>query len=1836
MDADSAESRAAVSGVSIERRKVRLNPQNPWPSLDAFPEDAAGFFYGRDAEIGALLERLRSAPLTVLFGVSGLGKTSLLQAGLFPRLRDQGFLPVLIRLDHKAIGQGDAATPRLDLIEQVRAAIRRGLSHPRYDAARPPEAEENLWSYFHQPALNVRDRERKGAGADIVLVFDQFEEIFIQGGGEPAQQWARTSFVEMLADLAENRVPAEVEREIERDPGLIERFDFDTQDYRIILSLREDYLAHLESFATGIPSISRSRYRLLPMSSAQARLAVSEPGREIVKPGVAQLIVDFAAGESTRVGGIPSQRERHVSPALLSLLCSELNEERRTVRKEGEITEALVKARANDILEKFYDRCFAELPRRKRIEEVVENDLLSGDEHRQKTPLATLIKKLAARGVPESSARAAFDQLQARRLVQFDRVDGRPIVELTHDILTKVVAPRRRKRERRRKNLKWILVSAVALALLLSLGAGGGYWHLREGEKDRMNAKIAEQNDLIAYFLLRRMIEGELDLSPPNVAGATLLWHGAHTDPGNRELLKVLPPPATLGVFMQLPYEHAGALRLPSSAPYSPARQLEYSPDGALLLLLTESDELLGLESGGGDFSPWSPDAEPVQSFAFGPASHPVVALRTRENEMELRESKGGRRMATLLLPKVEAPSVDSLKLPLAFTLDGLGLAVARADNTIEIYALPSDRQARDAPIEVELVSTNRMWVSSNRRNPAELNSETPERVEGEYVVTPRGKSKEADKRRPDPSTTALSFGGASGEILISARGDGYSFWTFDMRDMVALPVEGEQGSGTGVPRVVSIRKGPPAVLGASWFLLLPWTEVGTDRRQQLGGESRSKAETTANAPAAAKSVAREVKLKSDGEKISIKVRPLDAQSAPDRVNAAVLSRGDAESHGLRQFYALQGHGVEFWEGDAARQLLPGTEEGTGEYGQLALRPDGVLAGARADGAVDFWKPQMERIGAYDDVNTFALSRNGGLLVLAWTSPVRALRVVENSGGRVRAERFDLPPGELAAFAVSDEKQMRLTAVVSRRTGSAEEAKRSYRVWQAEGDGPWRPVGDPLPTDAKTCLLSADGRRLVFSRAAGGLSILDLKLNRILCEIEVPQPETATVEKGSTPQGDRSAETDAVAFSPDGGQFAHFVPQHGKIEIFSLNPEAPSNEPSMQFPVPREGIATLAFATDDCSHLFAIGPKGELTVYKLNGAKSGAILKLKSIAELFNLAPGTGVTKAFTGGGVLAIQSDDNRVRVSRAPDGEKLDEFQKGLQAATLQKLGKNYQLEPFPRPAGGVTHVPPLAVPAADDLVPIARQLVTDFEQLTKAGAAGDLFGRLDELLGRVRKFLAAHPDLRGASVDQLRLYALTFPEKWTPEAKAPNLIALRASLLSHNSFPARDRVLRDGILPHLGSLRQEWRNLFVQVAGTCASYLKRSEKEPGTSDARAKLVSLVEEANREGPTFSNDERWALRALEIPSLITAAILIERADSIARNGAAPRSGARAAAVLKEALALEPANPNARTALARTLRNSGRLEEAASEFQAALAATPAGVGRISLLRDLGYVLARKGDTEGALERIAESTSLGDRMDISFQINLALRRGYVFAEAHRWTEALAEYDAVEEFSPESSAAALPRVKAMVALGDYAHAIASLDKLLTRRANSNDVWWNIAVATTLAGSDRHENLLRAAALLEPFDPGRIPGPRDRAELAAVRGSLRARLGAEEKALADLAEAVKQGGGSEEVRLRCGWGFFHLGRMVDALEQWLKAKTLVTDDARQPGAELLAALAVGYSKAGRDAEAIDAYGGLLTVNPLYGRGDFVAASARPKAEREALEQVRRQAMGAAGKRP
>ncbi|HEX3761900.1 MAG TPA: protein kinase [Kofleriaceae bacterium] len=174
----------------------------PYRGLAAFDEKHARFYFGRELEIDAFLERLRDTPHLPIVGPSGAGKSSFLHAGVIPRLR--------VREPWTVISFRPGADPVSALARHVLAAIR----DDRPGAQRPGEAQLKAQvqafraELLETPTL-LAARLATIAGMTngrVLLAVDQLEEAFTQGAGEAERQ----RFLQMLVAAADD--PADPQR----------------------------------------------------------------------------------------------------------------------------------------------------------------------------------------------------------------------------------------------------------------------------------------------------------------------------------------------------------------------------------------------------------------------------------------------------------------------------------------------------------------------------------------------------------------------------------------------------------------------------------------------------------------------------------------------------------------------------------------------------------------------------------------------------------------------------------------------------------------------------------------------------------------------------------------------------------------------------------------------------------------------------------------------------------------------------------------------------------------------------------------------------------------------------------------------------------------------------------------------------------------------------------------------------------------------------------------------------------------------------------------------------------------------------------------------------------------------------------------------------------------------------------------------------------------------------------------------------------------------------------------------------------------------------------------
>ena len=406
---------------------LKLDSQQPWPGLDAYQEASSDFFHGRDEEATELLRLIRLAPLTVLYGKSGLGKTSLLQAGLFPLLRAEHYLPIHLRLDFSG---GVRESP----IEQVMRRLKEELDSAKAEYPAPIN-DESLWEYLHHKDPEIWSKDN--FPLTPVLVFDQFEELFSRSGGNVKliQQ-----VFDSLADLIENRIPAELASEAAGPKRA--RLDLLSQRYRTVLSFREDFLPDVRTWEKKVPSLLRNYLRLTPMSRRCAIDAVERAGKAVLDEDVAPWIVDFV-GQHDRTTEAADTSDMFIEPVLLSLCCYQLNRRRIGTK----IDKNLVEHAGQDILDSFYREALDD-PKVKGLPDVaifIENYLIQGDHFRGDYPRDGA---LDGNMITEEQLDALTDTHRLLRIVQHTDTAR---IELIHDRLISVVRKFRDERKTKRQ-----------------------------------------------------------------------------------------------------------------------------------------------------------------------------------------------------------------------------------------------------------------------------------------------------------------------------------------------------------------------------------------------------------------------------------------------------------------------------------------------------------------------------------------------------------------------------------------------------------------------------------------------------------------------------------------------------------------------------------------------------------------------------------------------------------------------------------------------------------------------------------------------------------------------------------------------------------------------------------------------------------------------------------------------------------------------------------------------------------------------------------------------------------------------------------------------------------------------------------------------------------------------------------------------------------------------------------------------------------------------------------------------------------------------------------------
>jgi tetratricopeptide (TPR) repeat protein len=417
-----------------------------YPGTGPFGSEDAALFFGRRGETEELYLRILSVPLLLQFGKSGIGKTSLLQAGLFPLLRAKPFLPVMIRLNDS----------RESLTDAVARSIRASALNEGVDIDDPNPA--GLWEL-----LIATTAWRGDLLLTPVLVFDQFEEVFTL-----RDQAFRDGLAAELGALATGIAPERL------GGGQLAR-----PEVKLLISLKETHLGALEQFSASIPGLFQERLRLEPLSESEARDAVVRPATLEAEEGQPPYWTRPFTYEARALDNMLTYlkgRSDVIEPFQLQLLCrhAEGIAKVKEPMRSGPVTLTMHDFRGNDgfavVLSNFYRDVLSRISsgtERRRARALCEDGLLGSSGQR-----LMLEKKqiLSDYGVSESTLEA----LGRERLVREERRMESTFYELSHDRLAEsVFAARSGKLPKSVRRALWasgaalLLIVAVVIMVLL-------------------------------------------------------------------------------------------------------------------------------------------------------------------------------------------------------------------------------------------------------------------------------------------------------------------------------------------------------------------------------------------------------------------------------------------------------------------------------------------------------------------------------------------------------------------------------------------------------------------------------------------------------------------------------------------------------------------------------------------------------------------------------------------------------------------------------------------------------------------------------------------------------------------------------------------------------------------------------------------------------------------------------------------------------------------------------------------------------------------------------------------------------------------------------------------------------------------------------------------------------------------------------------------------------------------------------------------------------------------------------------------------------------------------
>ena len=748
-------------------------PGCPYVGLVPFDQATMAFFFGRADETEIIAANVVASRVTLLYAPSGVGKTSILRAGVLPQLRDRTAGDRELEIPSAAIVYVSEWRDRP--IDVVAAKIREALREigivvdaPTADASLS-EWLVTVFSQFRLPA--------------VYLIFDQFEEYYIH---HPEDEALTTEIGEILGA-----------REV---------------NVHVLFSLRADALAGLDRFEGIIPHLFENYVRLSYLTRDAARTAIEGPlqrynelvppdRRVDIQPELVELLLNqvqagrVVVGRDEQLSGGPDVAGRsEIETPYLQLVLTRLWEEEHLRDSRLMRVETLNDlGGAQTIVQSHLDEVMADLSEEHAdAAAAVFQHMVTRTGAKQALADPDLAEMT---GLPAERIRNLLEHLSAgpRRVLRpvppAGGVDGPPRFEIFHDVMGKAVLDWRQlrlerqqglKREREleaareaeretRRRLRRARLVVLGVSLLLGVTFVLGVLFFTASREAEANSRLAWSRQLASQA------DQWVGTRPDAAVLVGLQSLSLARDSG------AVPPPALIAGLANT--THASR-RIENEAQVDAA---VYSPDGTLLAT-AGADSVVRLWEVA-DGRPHGPSLRGHTDAVWGVAFSPdgtLVATAGSDATVRLWEVATGRPRGDPLVGHRGAV------WGVAFSSDGRFLASAGDDTTVRLWEVATGR-----PYGEPLPHPGRVWDVAFSPDAAVVASGGDDGAVRLWEVAsgrPRGQPLTQPGR-----VLAVAFG-ADGAVVATGGDDGrVRLWDAATGQLRGRPLDGHSGAVWGV-----------------------------------------------------------------------------------------------------------------------------------------------------------------------------------------------------------------------------------------------------------------------------------------------------------------------------------------------------------------------------------------------------------------------------------------------------------------------------------------------------------------------------------------------------------------------------------------------------------------------------------------------------------------------------------------------------------------------------------------------------------------------------------------------------------------------------------------------------------------------------------------------------------------------------------------------------------------------------------------------------------------------------------------------------------------------------